>query len=110
LILAAWFVQSITLAVGLLALGAFFAALAGPCSYSTTIDIGGRHVPQVFGVVNMCGNFAAASCPILVGWLFERTANWNLVLLLFAGVYLAAAVFWVFLNPERKPIAGVSSK
>ena len=81
---------------------AFFAALAGPCAYSTAIDIGGRHVPQVFGVVNMCGNFAAASCPILVGWLFERTANWNLVLLLFAGVYFAASVFWVFLKPERK--------
>ena len=102
LILMAWFVQSVTLAVGLLALGSFFAALAGPCSYSTTIDIGGSHVPQVFGVVNMCGNFAAASCPILVAWLFERTENWNLVLLLFAGVYLAAAVFWVFVNPDKR--------
>jgi len=102
LILAAWFVQNATLAVTLLALGALFAALAGPCAISATIDIGGKHVPQVFGIMNMSGNFAAAACPILVGALFEWTAAWHLVLLLFAGVYLAGAIFWVFVDAGRK--------
>ena len=88
LILAAWFVQSPTLAVTLLALGALFAALAGPCAIAATIDIGGSSVPQVFGMMNMCGNLAAAACPVLVGKLFQWTANWNVVLLLFAFVYL----------------------
>ena len=101
LILAAWFVQSAALAVVLLTLGAFFAALAGPCALAATIDIGGSRVPQVFGVMNMCGNLAAAACPVLVGKLFQWTANWNLVLLLFAGVYLAGAVCWAFVNPQR---------
>ena len=78
-----------------------FAALAGPCAFAATIDIGGRRVPQVFGLMNMCGNLAAAACPVLVGWLFARTANWNLVLLLFAGVYLAGAIGWLFVNPRR---------
>jgi ACS family glucarate transporter-like MFS transporter/ACS family D-galactonate transporter-like MFS transporter len=102
LILAAWFVQSPTLAVTLLALGALFAALAGPCAIAATIDIGGASVPQVFGMMNMCGNFAAAACPILVGKLFEWTANWNVVLLLFAFVYFAGAICWVFANPQRR--------
>lgn len=102
LILAAWFVQSPTLAVSLLALGAFFAALAGPCAFAATIDIGGPHVPQVFGMMNMCGNFAAAACPILVGKLFQWSANWNLVLLWFAGIYLAGAICWVFVNPRQR--------
>lgn len=102
LILAAWFVQSVPLAVGLLALGAMFAALAGPCAFAATIDIGGTKVPQVFGLMNMCGNFAAAACPVLVGLLFQWTANWNLVLLLFAGVYLAGAACWVLVNPTRR--------
>lgn len=102
LILCAWFVKSVPLAVGLLTLGALFAALGGPCALTATIDIGGDHVPQVFGLMNMTGNFAAASTPILVGWLFERTENWNLVLLLFAGVYVLGALSWACVNPQRK--------
>ena len=105
LILCAWFVQSVSLAITLLTLGAFFAALGGPCALTATIDIGGDHVPQVFGLMNMTGNFAAASTPILVGWLFERTENWNLVLLLFAGVYLFGAVSWAFVNPKGSTAA-----
>lgn len=101
LILAAWFVKSVPVAIGLLALGSFFAALGGPCALTATIDIGGDHVPQVFGLMNMTGNFAAASTPILVGWLFEQTENWNLVLLLFAGVYFLGAISWACVNPTR---------
>jgi len=101
LILAAWFVQSPELAVALLTLGSFFAAIAGPAAFAATIDIGGPRVPQVFGLMNMVGNFAAAACPVVVGKLFQVTANWNLVLLLFAGVYFAGAICWVFVNPQH---------
>jgi MFS transporter, ACS family, D-galactonate transporter len=100
LILAAWFVKSPEFAVALLALGSFFAALAGPAAFTAVIDLGGPNVPQVFGLMNMVGNFAAAACPIIVGRLFEVTANWNLVLLLFAGVYFTGAVCWVLVNPR----------
>lgn len=89
------------MAVSLIAIGAFFAALAGPCAFATTIDIGGRRVPQVFGTMNMFGNFAAASCPVLVAQFFSWTNNWDLVLLLFAGVYLAGAICWLFVNPQK---------
>lgn len=104
LILAAWFVKSPEFAVALLALGSFFAALAGPAAFASVIDIGGPRVPQVFGLMNMVGNLAAAACPIVVGKLFEVTENWNLVLLLFAGVYFAGAVCWVFVNPRSQDI------
>ena len=102
LILAAWFVQSVSLAVGLLAVGSFFAALAGPCAFSASIDIGGVHTPQVFGIMNMTGNFAAAASPVLVGILFATTDNWNLVLLLFAAIYLVGAVCWALVDPSRR--------
>jgi len=108
LILAAWFVKSPELAVALLTLGSFFAALAGPAAFAAVIDIGGPRVPQVFGLMNMVGNFAAAACPVVVANLFKFTANWDLVLLLFAGVYFAGAVCWVFVNPrssDRKSIS-----
>lgn len=102
LILLAWFVKSVVLAVTLLALGSFFAAMAGPCALATTIDIGGDRVPRVFGLMNMSGNVAAALCPVLVGHLFHWTANWNLVLLLFAAVYGLGAVCWIFVDPSKQ--------
>ena len=102
LILSAWFVESTLLAVMLMALGALFAALAGPCAFAATIDIGGDHVPQVFGLMNMSGNFAAAACPILVAELFEWTSNWALVLLVFAAIYLIGACSWALVDCRRK--------
>ena len=102
LILGAWFVENVSLAVILLTLGAFFAALAGPSAIATTIDIAGPRVPQVFGLMNMCGSFAAAACPVLVGKLFQVTENWNFVLLLFSGIYLAGAICWIFVNPKAQ--------
>lgn len=101
LILSAWFVESTSIAVGLLATGALFAALAGPCAFSATIDLGGEHVAQVFGLMNMVGNIAAAACPILVAELFEQTSNWTLVLLVFSGIYFAGAVCWAFVDCGR---------
>lgn len=101
LILAAWFVDDTVVAVGLLAVGAFFAAMAGPCAFSATIDLGGKHVPQVFGLMNMTGNFAAAACPILVAELFEWTSNWTIVLLVFAGIYLLGAISWALVDCRR---------
>ena len=52
--------------------------------------------------MNMSGNFAAASCPIFVGWLFDWTSNWNIVLVVFAVIYLLGAVCWMFVDPSRE--------
>jgi ACS family glucarate transporter-like MFS transporter/ACS family D-galactonate transporter-like MFS transporter len=101
LILAAWFVQSTLVAVVLLSSGAFFAALAGPCAFAATIDIGGDSVPQVFGLMNMTGNVAAAACPILVAELFAWTSNWTVVLLVFAAIYLGGAISWSLVDCRR---------
>jgi ACS family glucarate transporter-like MFS transporter/ACS family D-galactonate transporter-like MFS transporter len=102
LILTAFFIHGAVLAIGLLTAGAFCAAVAGPCAFSSTIDIGGRHIPQVFGVMNMSGNFAAAATPVIIGHLFEWTANWNLVLVLFAVVFFAGSLCFAFVDPAKK--------
>jgi ACS family glucarate transporter-like MFS transporter/ACS family D-galactonate transporter-like MFS transporter len=102
LVLGAWFVQSTEIAVFLLALGAFCFSFAGPAAFAATMDIGGPRVPQVAGMMNMSGNFAAAACPVVVANIFELTANWNLILLMFAGVFLAGAICWLFVNPQRR--------
>lgn len=108
LILGSWFVENANFAIGLLAIGVFFAQLAGPAMFAAVIDVSGARVAQVLGAVNMTGNLAVAACPILVGFLFERTANWNLVLVLFAGIYLIGAVCWALVDTrwvifDRRP-------
>ena len=105
LIGSAWFVADARFAVGLIAAGAFFAALAGPCAFAATIDIGGSKVPQVFGMMNMCGNVAAAVCPVAVARIVKQTGNWDLILLLFAAVYLCGAACWVMTNTSRQSVA-----
>jgi ACS family glucarate transporter-like MFS transporter/ACS family D-galactonate transporter-like MFS transporter len=102
LILGAWFVKSTELAILLLTLGAFCSATAGACAFAATIDIGGPCVPQVAGMMNMFGNFAAAVCPIFVAKLFQLTETWNLILLLFAAVFLVGAICWLLVNPHRR--------
>lgn len=97
-----WLIQSPLAAVVLLASASFFAAVAGPCAFAVPIDLGGTRVPQVFGLMNMCGNIAAALCPILVGIFFQKTANWTLILPLFSAVYLVGAICWAFLDPNKK--------
>jgi len=99
LVLVALTIDSAGLAVAVISLGSTFAALAAASGYTITIDMGGRHVPTVFGAMNMVGNFGAASFPIVAAWLRVATGNWVAVLVLFAGLYAAAAVFWLLLRP-----------
>jgi cyanate permease len=84
----------------LIAAGSFCSAFAGASAYTITIEMGGRHVAPVFGTMNMAGNVGAAVFPYLVPPLVDATGSWNLVLFLFAGLYVAAALCWVPLNPE----------
>ncbi|EAQ77070.1 MFS transporter [Blastopirellula marina] len=101
LILCSWFVEDLNFAIGLLAFGVLFAQLASPAMFAAVIDISGSRAAQVLGAVNMTGNLAVAVCPILVGILFEQTANWNLVLILFAAIYLIGAIFWAFVDTRK---------
>lgn len=102
LILGAWFVQSTALAIACLTLGSLLAAMAGPCALAATIDIGSEYTAQVYGIMNMAGNLAAAACPVLVGELFARTSDWTIVLLVFAGLYLTGAVCWAFVDCRHR--------
>jgi sugar phosphate permease len=112
LVFSAYFVDDATAATTLIGLGAFCAALAGPCAYAATIDMGGQHVAHVFSTMNMAGNFGAGLLPLAVPYFrasidrhphllqFFGGNSWNAVLVLFAAMYLLAALFWVLLRFE----------
>lgn len=97
--LCAYFVQEINLAMTLISVGMFFAGLGGACGYTVTIDKGGQHVAPIFGMMNMMGNLGAALLPVVVGMMFHA-GLYGTVLILMAGIYVAAALCWLFLNPN----------
>lgn len=87
------------LAVVTISLGTFCAAVGGPCAYTVTIDMGDRHVPVLFGTMNMVGNLGAFAFIRVVPTL-TKYASWDAVLALFGILYLGAAAFWLLLNPR----------
>lgn len=96
----AFFIQNPLLAVVVISIGTFGSAVGGPCAYTITIDMGGRHVATLFGAMNMIGNLGAMAFIRLVPLFQKWTQSWDAVLLLFAAVYVAAAVCWLLLNPN----------
>lgn len=101
LILLAYFVDNLYLAVAIISAGAFCGTFGGVSGYTVAIELGGTRVATVFSVMNMCGNFGAAAFPIFVGWLVDRTGRWDLVMFVFAGIFLLDAIIWAVLNPKE---------
>ena len=112
LVFSAFFVADPTKAVLVISSGAFFAAVAGPCGYTMTMDMGGSNVASVFSTMNMMGNFGAGLTPWLVPqfkrWVESSPTllaycdgnSWNAVLLLFVGMYIGSAVCWSMLSAK----------
>lgn len=99
-IFSSMFIADALLAVLVISGGSFFAALAGPCSYTITIDMGGPHVAAVNATMNMCGNFGAWAFPIAVPWLLKEFGSWDAVVVVFGACYAAGAALWLLLQPE----------
>jgi ACS family D-galactonate transporter-like MFS transporter len=87
-------------AVLVISAGSFFSALAAPCAYTLTIDMGGPHVATVNATMNMMGNLGAWAFPIAVPWLLARFGSWDAVLVVFGALYVVGAGFWLLLKPE----------
>jgi MFS family permease len=98
---------SLTQAMVWISVAAFMQAVASPCAIATAIDVGGRHVSKVYSSMNMVGNIGAATCPWVVAKFVTMSGDrWDLVLLLFVGIYGASVFCWAFLNPVRSLVPG----
>jgi sugar phosphate permease len=94
-------IADVWVATLVLSLGAFFFTFSAPCSYALTMDLGGKNVAIVFGLMNMAGNlgsFAFTSlAPSFKAWAGD---NWGAVLALFVGMHVVAVLCWLPLAPE----------
>ena len=87
-------------AVLVISLGSLLAAMGGPCAFAITIDMGGSRVAPINATMNMMGNLGALAFAVEVPRLVKRFGNWDSVLLVFGGCYIAATLFWLLLKPE----------
>jgi len=100
LIFSALAIEDALAAVLVISAGSFCFAMAAPCAYTITIDMGGSQIATVHATMNMMGNLGAWAFPIAVPWLLRHTGSWDAVLLVFGSLFLTAAVFWLLLKPE----------
>jgi MFS family permease len=100
LLVLAYLVDWLPITFALIVASTFCSGFCGPIAYTSTIDLGGRHVGTVFSTMNMAGNIGAFGFPLIAGKLAEA-AGWQSVLLLVAGLNFAALLCWIFLNVER---------
>ena len=98
-VFCAYFIANPLAAVLTISMGTFFASMGGPCAYTVTIDMGGRHTAVLFATMNMAGNLGAFAFIRLVPEII-RHLSWNAVLSLFGLFYVFAAIFWLMVNPR----------
>lgn len=88
-----------------IAVGALFAGIGNPAAWAATLDLGGRHVAVVMGVMNMTGCLAGVVLPVLLGNWFEEIkqsgGEWDSVIYLHAGFYFCGALCWLVIKPNR---------
>jgi sugar phosphate permease len=70
-------------------------------SWSACADIGGNAVGAVSGTMNMIGNAGSALSPVLMGYLVQRTGNWDLTLYIAAALNLAGVLLWLRVDAGR---------
>jgi len=95
-------------------LAALLIALAGAAdsfllgaAWGTCIDIAGPHAGLVTAVMNTAGQVGAVLSPIILPLFLKQTPrNWTTPMLIMGGLYLAGAVCWLFVDPDR-PIKGL---
>ncbi|ACB75953.1 MFS transporter [Opitutus terrae] len=98
-LIAATFFSQPLLAVTAIALASFSNDLSIPCSWTTCMDVGGRYVGTLSGMMNMVGNIGGFLSPIVLGYIVGRTGDWNLTFYVTAAVYLLGALCWWLIDP-----------
>lgn len=97
-----------SLAALLMSLGAGAVDLYLGAALSSATDICGSLGGHVAGLMNAASNCAGFASPALMGWVLQRSGDWNSVLVLGVGTTLVAPVLWPFVNSRQQPSSGTS--
>lgn len=89
----------------LLALGGGASMFALAATWASCMEIGGTHSGVASAMMNTIGQVGAMLSPIVTAWLVgvsTSASSWILPLQVIAFLYLAAAVSWLFVNPNAR--------
>jgi len=89
------------IAVACLTLAAAGLEFTTGVSWAVVIDVGQEYAGTVSAMMNMSGNLAGALSPFLFGVLVQWTGRWEIPFLIAAVASFAAAVLWIWIDPER---------
>ncbi len=70
-------------------------------SWNTAISLGGENAGLVGAMMNTSGNIGGALSPIVLAYIVDRYGDWELPLIVLAGLYAVAAGVWWLIQPER---------
>ncbi len=101
LLIATAYSTSKTATVVLLSLGFGVMDLMLPSAWAICLDIGGRHAGSVTGAMNMSGQFGGFLCTIVFGYVVAIFNDYNLPLLIIAGMLFTAAALFHQIDATR---------
>jgi len=87
------------LAVAAIAAASFANDLTLPGAWTACMDVGGPCVGTLAGAMNMVGNLGGFLSPIVLGYVVDRTGDWNITFLVTAAIYGLGALCWWGLDP-----------
>ena len=84
--------------------GSFCAGFSSPCSWAATMDVAGRYTAVIVGAMNMAGTLGGFTMPVVLGYMIgdirATGGDWNQVIYFVSGIYLAASLSWLALDPN----------
>jgi sugar phosphate permease len=88
------------LAMVVMGLASFCNDLVMPSAWGASMDIGGKYAGTLSGSMNMMGNLAGGTAPVVAGYILRATDNnWLIPIYVMAGIYLIGVVCWLFIDP-----------
>lgn len=93
-------IESIPLAVSLLAIATGLHLFGQTASWAASVDLTPSHAGVLFGVMNTLGQFAGVIAPIATPAIAMRF-GWTAALDFSAAMVALAGVLWLFVRPEK---------
>ena len=66
------------------------------------MDIGGENTAVLSAAMNTTGQLGSIMSPVITGWIVYRFANWQMPLVIMAGLYALSALLWMLVDPRKR--------
>ena len=104
LVLVSINIESAYSMMAVLGVAKFFTDWSQPTVWGTVTDISGPAAGRIFGTVNMVGSLGGSVIAPIFGRMLDHI-GWNAVFFSVAGMYLAAGLTWLVIDPTKRLVA-----